>query len=391
MWENKEVTASLQDGSREWITLLACVCADGSALPPGLIYQSTNSGIQSSWVEDIKAGKHSVQVSSSPSGWTNNDIGLAWLEQVFDRYTKAKARRSYRLLILDGHGSHVTMDFIDYCDQNRILLAILPPHSTHTLQPLDVVLFKPLSSAYSAELTTYLQKSQGLVPIKKGDFFPLFWKAWISSLKEEMILKSFEATGISPFNPEVILKRFKKTAQDNNQGSRESSESVLSGDNWRELDRLVRATEQQSRKDAQKLSRSLHHISAKVQLLHHENTGLREALATKKKHKKKGKPLDLQQRQEYHGGAVFWSPSKVREARVRQSVKEQEEKEQKLQKAETAELRKAAKLYKEKIAEEKRVAREAAKVAREKERAEKAAERARQKEAANAAKALQSS
>lgn len=390
MWENKEVKASLQDGSREWITLLACVCADGSALPPSLIYQSTNRDIQSSWVKDIKAGKHSVHVSSSPSGWTNNDIGFAWLEQVFDRYTKAKARRSYRLLILDGHGSHVTMDFIDYCDRNRILLAILPPHSTHTLQPLDVVLFKPLSSAYSVELTTYLQKSQGLVPIKKGDFFPLFWKAWTSSFQEKTILKSFEATSISPFNPEVILKRFAKPTQDK-QESRESSTSVLSGSDWRKLDRLVRAAvENQGSKDAQKLSRSLHHISVQNELLRLEINGLKEALLVKKKHRKKGKRLDLQQRQEYHGGAVLWSPRKVREARVRQSVKEQEEKEQKLQKAETAELRKAAKLYKEKIAEEKRVAREEAKKEKEKEKAKKAAERARQKEACNAAKALQS-
>ncbi|KAK7178401.1 hypothetical protein PSPO01_15547 [Paraphaeosphaeria sporulosa] len=203
------------------------------------------------------------------------------------------------------------MDFIDYCERHRILLAILPFHSTHTLQPLDVVLFKPLSSAYSVELTAYLQKSQGLVPIKKGDFFPLFWKAWISSFKEETILKSFMATGLQPFNPEVILKRFERSTQDDDQGSRESPKSILSGDNWRELDRLVRATEQQSKKAAQKLSRSLHHISAKVQLLHHENVGLREALSTKKKHKKKGKPLDLQQRQEYHGGAVLWSQARL--------------------------------------------------------------------------------
>lgn len=91
MWERKEVRAARQDGSREWITLLACVCADGTALPPGLIYQATNKDIQSSWVRDIRAGTHSVHVSSSPSGWTNNDLGLAWLEQVFDRYTKAKA------------------------------------------------------------------------------------------------------------------------------------------------------------------------------------------------------------------------------------------------------------------------------------------------------------
>jgi hypothetical protein len=115
MWEGKEVTAAIRDGSREWITLLACVCADGSHFPPSLIYQSAASAIRSSWVENVKAVEHSVHVTLSPSGWTNNDIGLALLEQVFDRYTKEKARQSYRLLILNGHGSHVTMVFIDYC------------------------------------------------------------------------------------------------------------------------------------------------------------------------------------------------------------------------------------------------------------------------------------
>jgi hypothetical protein len=99
MWEKEEVKALLQDGNCAWITLLACVCSDGSALPPGLIYESANSTIQSSWVEEIQSGEHSVLVSSSPTGWTNNNIGLAWLEQVFDRFTKEKARRKYRLLI----------------------------------------------------------------------------------------------------------------------------------------------------------------------------------------------------------------------------------------------------------------------------------------------------
>jgi hypothetical protein len=149
MWEKKEFTAAIQDTNREWISLLACVCADGSHLPPSLVYPSASGLIQSSWVEEIEPEKHSVHVTSSPSGWTNNDMGLAWLEQVFDRYTKEKARRSYRLLILDGHRSHVTMDFIDYCDQNRILLMIHPLHSTPTLQPLDAVMFKALSTAYN--------------------------------------------------------------------------------------------------------------------------------------------------------------------------------------------------------------------------------------------------
>jgi hypothetical protein len=100
MWEKKEVRATLQDGNCAWMTLLACVCADGSALPPGLLYESANNTIQSSWVEEIKPGDHSVLVSSLPTSWTNNDIGLAWLRQVFNRFTKAKARRKHRLLIL---------------------------------------------------------------------------------------------------------------------------------------------------------------------------------------------------------------------------------------------------------------------------------------------------
>ena len=156
------------------MTLIACVCGDGSALPPGLLYESANNTIQSSWVEEIEPGAHSVFVSSTPSGWTNNEVGVAWLKQVFDRFTKTKARRKYRLLILNKHSSYITINFINYYDKNKILLAIFPPHSTHTLQPLNIVIFKPLSSAYLKELTKYLHNSQGLAAIKKRDFFHLF-------------------------------------------------------------------------------------------------------------------------------------------------------------------------------------------------------------------------
>jgi hypothetical protein len=69
------------------------------------------------------------------------------------------------------------MEFIKFCDNNKILLALYPPHSTHTLQPLDVCLFKPLSTAYSAALADYMNKCQGLLSISKRDFFRLFNEA----------------------------------------------------------------------------------------------------------------------------------------------------------------------------------------------------------------------
>jgi hypothetical protein len=105
------------------------------------------------------------------------------------------------------------MDFINYCDHNRILLAIYSPHATHTLQPLNVVIFKPLSSAYSAQLAAFIERCQGLTNITKRDFYPMFIAAWEASFKPATILKAFKATGLSPFNPEVILKRFDQPAQ----------------------------------------------------------------------------------------------------------------------------------------------------------------------------------
>ncbi|KNG45663.1 pogo transposable [Stemphylium lycopersici] len=194
MWEKKEVTAALQDGERGFVTCLATICANGSALPPGLIFAA---------------------------------LGLSWLEQVFQRATKEKALRDYRLLIVDGHGSHLTMDFINYCDSHRILLAILPPHFTHTLQPLDVVMFKPLSLAYSKALSDHLQTTQGLIPINKTDFFPLFWQAWISSFKKDTILKAWEATGIWPQAAERVLKRFNHESRDESYDESEASEDSL--------------------------------------------------------------------------------------------------------------------------------------------------------------------
>jgi hypothetical protein len=90
-YEGRKRRSTIQDGSREWITLLACICADGSYLEPVLIYQSKKGSIQDSWLQALDPETHQVQISSSSSGWTNNDIGLVWLKQVFDCGTKVKA------------------------------------------------------------------------------------------------------------------------------------------------------------------------------------------------------------------------------------------------------------------------------------------------------------
>jgi hypothetical protein len=94
LWERKEVTSAIQDGSREWITVVATICADESLLLPAIIFEGKRT-LQSAWVDNIEARKHGVFLSTSPSGWTNDALGLAWVEQVFNRHTKEKARRRW--------------------------------------------------------------------------------------------------------------------------------------------------------------------------------------------------------------------------------------------------------------------------------------------------------
>ena len=174
--ESGRITHASQDGSREFLSLLACICADNTALPPALIYKGDSGSLQDTWLEDWKPDEL-AHFAVTSNGWSCDALGLDWLEQVFHRYTKEKAGNRRRLLIVDGHSSHVNMRFVEKCDELRILLSILPPHSTHRLQPLDVSLFSPLSHYYSAAANALMFDSVGLTNLSKRAFWSLFLPA----------------------------------------------------------------------------------------------------------------------------------------------------------------------------------------------------------------------
>jgi hypothetical protein len=87
----KRLLGSKQDGSREFISLLATICADGTALPPALIYQGESGDLQDSWLEDYDHSSTEADFAALQKGWTNENLGISWLDTVFNRYTKEKA------------------------------------------------------------------------------------------------------------------------------------------------------------------------------------------------------------------------------------------------------------------------------------------------------------
>jgi len=50
LMKQQKLLGTGQDGSREWITIIATVCADGSSLPPALIYKAVSGDLQDTWL-----------------------------------------------------------------------------------------------------------------------------------------------------------------------------------------------------------------------------------------------------------------------------------------------------------------------------------------------------
>jgi len=353
-----------QDGNRTWITLLACICQDGTSLPPFLIYPSKAGDIHDTWVGEVDPGKHDARFVGTETGWTNHEVGRKWLEEVFDRFSKGKARngRDYRLLITDGHSSHVNMAFLEWCEQHRIIVAVFPPHSTHRLQPLDVALFSPLAVYYSQELVKYMANTQGLSRLSKRDFWSLFWPAYQAAFTEKNIESGWKRTGLLPFDPDVVLSELEDKDTIMAEPTEDAETSVaLDKPSARELRRLAAKVVGKSTKtldiEARKLINTMESLQAQVELLQHENKGLREAIRLEKNRRQRGKPLknvlfDIDDANE----AIVYSPAKIERARERKAEMDRFQQDKALQKdAEKAARKQAAQDKKEAAANRKRL------------------------------------
>ncbi|KAK8103693.1 transposase [Apiospora kogelbergensis] len=138
-----------------WTTVVECISADGRVLPPLAIFKGAS--VQQQWFpdddDDLDFHLKDWLFAASPKGWTNEEIGLLWLQKLFIPHTQPADPDQWRLLVLDGHGSHTTAEFMMACLEAKIFLVYLPAHTSHILQPLDVGPFSTLKRRFRTELT----------------------------------------------------------------------------------------------------------------------------------------------------------------------------------------------------------------------------------------------
>jgi len=103
-----------QPGNRELATVLEGICADGSALDPMIIYKAKD--FRQEWFTNLPGVPNNILFGRSPNGWTDEKIAGYWLEKNFgpESRSTAKAGIRNRILLFDGHNSHVNINFLQY-------------------------------------------------------------------------------------------------------------------------------------------------------------------------------------------------------------------------------------------------------------------------------------
>jgi hypothetical protein len=132
---------------------------------------------------------------------------MAWLRCVFEPHTRDKANGKHRLIILDGHRSHLTLEFMEYCSEHLIILLCLPAHTSHLTQPMDVSVVSPVKHWFRLEVQAYLRNGEVRVP--KAEFMWIYTQTRPKAMTDKNIKSGFKAAGLIPYGNCYYHTRFR--------------------------------------------------------------------------------------------------------------------------------------------------------------------------------------
>lgn len=131
----------------------------------------------------------------------NDVLGLEFIK-LFHEQTSHLEEEGPRLLHVDCHSSHINLPLLQFARAHNIIIFGYPPHTTHLLQGLDVVLFSPFKNAYAKHAAQHLKEAGD--EVNKSAFLSVLHRAVQDSFTEKNILMAWKKTGLRPIDPSVI-------------------------------------------------------------------------------------------------------------------------------------------------------------------------------------------
>jgi hypothetical protein len=172
-----------QDGKWEIIAPLQAVWADGFVFGSFLIAKRALQCFN--WYKNVHAEDMDAHFGVSTQKWTDNTMAMHCLTEASDPIGRVCCSERKCLSKLNRYASQMNYTFLSYWEVNNIIVFCLPAHSTHHIQPRDVVLYGPLQHGYRKAAEDYFLST--ICGINPDQFFPLFKQAHINAYTKHNI------------------------------------------------------------------------------------------------------------------------------------------------------------------------------------------------------------
>jgi hypothetical protein len=195
-YNNRSTSFTTPSGCTQLITVIEATNFRGNRTVPPLFITSGKIFTESLLPIEISILPSKFYLTRTATAFTNQEITREWLKRCFLSYTKVNSQ--WRMLILDGHKSHISTDFFDLCLANNLFPLFLPPHATHLLQPLDLVNFGVIKQRFHTLL--YNRTLEGNLSVNFSVFFALYFQSREEGLSQRNCQAAFREAGLIPLN-----------------------------------------------------------------------------------------------------------------------------------------------------------------------------------------------
>ena len=192
-----------QEGSRDWKSIIHCIGTNGKSSTPAIIFKGKD--LYNQWFQICsEGGIPSWHYSHAEKGFSTLLHLLEWFQKVYLVEFPAPNPNQWRLLIMDGHSTHVDVDFVMAALSNKVFLYYLPPHHSHVAQPLDVGVFGPLKHHYREYYNRHATGYEGAA-IEKQLFIKAYEYAYLKEFTPSNIAGAWRKAGLIPLNRTKLL------------------------------------------------------------------------------------------------------------------------------------------------------------------------------------------
>ncbi|XP_053374904.1 uncharacterized protein LOC128547163 [Mercenaria mercenaria] len=176
--------------------MIGCGSASGVSIPPFFVFpgKRMNSDL-------LNGASPGASGTMSESGWSNTDVFRKYLKNHFMKFAPGRQGEKI-ILLLDGHRSLVAFDLSEWAKLMNIIIFVLPAHTSHILQPLDVACYGPFQRIYNNLCHKVMRQTSDA--ITRYNIREIACKAYSKDLCAENLHAAFQRTGIYPINKEAI-------------------------------------------------------------------------------------------------------------------------------------------------------------------------------------------